>query len=163
LPNRRTAKRAEYLGEDDRPSPWQPRAPGLTERPLFTAALLSGNAGFIAVWLALKTAASWSSWGVDHEGATRLRRISGREVYVNFMLGQALSLAFAASGAKVVTLLERQRLVPALLIMGATVIGTMAFGYWVRRSGRRYLNRVPPLPWPRSSSEGKQQLHPRDP
>lgn len=131
-------------GRLQRPSPWQPKALGLTERPLFTVALLTGNAGFIALWLGLKTAATWKSWGESQEGETRDRVVGGREVYVNFLLGTALSISFGATGAFAARLLKHQRALPALIIMAATLAGTLMLRWWIRRQGRNFLSSIPP-------------------
>lgn len=64
-----------------RPSPWQPVAQGLTERALFTAAILTGNAAFIPVWIGIKTVAQWKTWGEGQAGTKTGRVVSGREVY----------------------------------------------------------------------------------
>lgn len=125
--------------EPSRPSRWHPEALGLIERPLFTAALLTGNGGFIAVWLGLKTVVQLPAWGVNQEGITTGRRVSGREVYVNFMLGTGLSIAFAATGAYATRLLLVHRVTPAALISLATLLGTVAFTLWIRWRGNQTL------------------------
>lgn len=124
-----------------RPSPWQPEAQGLVERPLYTAAILTGNPGFIAVWLALKTASTWTSWGVNQPGSTTGRVVQGREVYVNFVIGTALSVAFAAAGAYSTTLLEANQVTPAFLLLGATALSTVALVVWIHRRGTAFLAR----------------------
>lgn len=125
-----------------RPSPWQPEALGLVERSLFTAAILTGFEAFVAVWIALKTAAQWTSWGVDHEGMRTGRTVTGREVYVNFMLGTGLSVAFAATGAYVTLLLRDDRATPAALLVAITTAATTALALWIRHRGLQFLRRV---------------------
>lgn len=127
-------------GQVSRPSPWQPKAQGIVERALFTPAILTGNASFIAVWLALKVATQWTSWGVTQPGSTvPSRTVSGREVYVNFMLGTGLSIAFAAVGAYIVRLLQSEQVTPAALLAVSLVVATFAFGFWVEREGCKFL------------------------
>jgi hypothetical protein len=122
-----------------RPSPWQPQAQGLVERTLYTAAILTGNGGFIAVWLAVKTAAQWKSWGEDQDGSTRKRTVTGREVYVNFILGAGLSIGFAAVGAYATRLLDANKITPASVLMGLATLAAFALGRWIEWRGERFL------------------------
>jgi hypothetical protein len=124
-----------------RPSPWQPAAIGLTERALFTAAILTGNGGFVAVWLGIKTVGQFKTWGVDQKGTTTGRPVLGRVVYNNFLLGQALSIGFAAAGAYSAILLRAGKLTPALLVVLSTLLGTTILAVWIRHSGRVSLSR----------------------
>ena len=124
-----------------RPSPWQPEAVGLIERTLFTGAILTGNAGFVAVWLGLKTVGQWRSWGEGQESTTTKRIVSGREVYNNFLLGTGLSIGFAATGAYVTKALLAERFTPAALMAAAALLGTVALTAWIRHRGQRFLGR----------------------
>jgi hypothetical protein len=129
-------------GQLERPSPWQPKAQGLVERALFTPAIVTGNGGFIAVWLALKVTAQWKSWGVNQTGSTTGRVVKGREVFVNFILGTGLSIAIAATGAFAIELFDAGRARDAFLLIGATTVACGAFGVWVEYEGRKFLDRV---------------------
>jgi hypothetical protein len=126
-PTMASAWKAIPLDQKTRPSVWQPEAVGLIERALFTAAILTGNPGFVAVWLALKTAGQWTlPWG----GTRR------HEVYRNFLIGTGLSIAAAAAGAYCTLELRDKRLVPAVFILTATAAATLALRFWFNGLGQ---------------------------
>ena len=110
---------------------WQPAAQGLLERTLFTAAILVGQAAFVAVWLVLKTATQWSSLVDAQTGEKR------QAFHTNYVLGTGLSIGFAGVGAYITELLNAERLTPAMLIAAATVAATLWFAAWIKwRIGR---------------------------
>ena len=126
--------RAVGVDPRTRPLKWMPAALGLLERALFTAAILVGQAGFIGVWLGVKTVARYRSWG-DHLAETT--SVSEREIFSVFLLGQGLSIGFAAAGAVGTTLLQTNKVAPAALLAGSTVAGTLAFAGWIMRQRRK--------------------------
>lgn len=56
---------------------------------------------FIGVWLALKVAGQWRQW---NEGQTLDNdiKITGREIFNTFLIGNALSIIYAIVGAKII-------------------------------------------------------------
>jgi hypothetical protein len=71
---------------------WQGDMLGVCERGLYLASLQMGHPEFIAVWLGIKTVATSRRW-------TDEPRLRGRAIYNIFLIGTALSLAYAAVGA----------------------------------------------------------------
>lgn len=93
-----------WKGDNDirfRPDVWQPRVVGVVERVLYTSALLMGKGEFIGLWVAIKAAGQWKRWGEEIEIDGRF--LEGRSLYQNFLIGNALSILYAATGAQLVT------------------------------------------------------------
>jgi len=127
-------RRAVGLGSEPRPSAWQPAAIGLVERTLFTASILAGHAEFIAVWLGIKTVGTFNSWSPERMDELK---VTNREIYSMFLLGQGLSIGFGVAGAYATILLEANRVTPAGLLLGATLLGAAAFTVWICIEARR--------------------------
>ena len=71
-------------GEDLSPTHlWPPVLLGCLESVLYPSAMLLGESGFIGIWLALKVAGQWRTWGKD------------RRHFVLFLIGNALIVSFA--------------------------------------------------------------------
>ena len=84
-----------------RPGAFLPRVVGLVERGIYLGSIQFGQPQFIGVWLALKVAGQWKRWGepLEYEGKT----IDGRVFYNIFLIGNGLSVAYAAVASKIVS------------------------------------------------------------
>jgi hypothetical protein len=84
-----------------------------------------GSPEFIGVWLALKVAGQWKnwteSWSIEVDGRTI--QVVGREVFNIFLLGNALSVGFAAIGAKLIDWLSACAWPEAFAGGGSALIG----------------------------------------
>ncbi len=67
---------------------------GLTERVLFTTALLAHQPQFIGLWLTLKFAGRWQEWKPEEPGGWGRVNI--------FLVGNALSILFSFAGAAII-------------------------------------------------------------
>ncbi len=115
------------------PDAWRPKGVGVLERLLITSAVGLGHSSFIAVWLALKAAASWSQWKQP-------------PVFHVFLIGNGLSIAFAVGGA--VIAFPKRLSVPGLPlnspnawlvpVAAATLLPafTLIFYGWMKRNWR---------------------------
>lgn len=77
--------------------PWIPFVVGVVERVLVTTLVgwnVSGAAGFIGAWIAVKSAGGWQSWS---KGTTY-----GRAILFIGLLGSALSILFAIAGGLII-------------------------------------------------------------
>lgn len=120
--------------EEIRPQYWLPRILGCVERALYVASFQLGKPEFIGVWLALKVAGGWKRWTEDKEHKGRI--ITGRAVYNIFLIGNALSIAYAAVGAKLVEWCSKQEW---LFVIGGPVclfLATLALFCWSGRYRR---------------------------
>jgi hypothetical protein len=75
---------------DGKRVPWIPLAIGLMERSIVASIVawdISGGAGFISTWIAIKTAGGWQSWS---KGTTH-----GRAKLFAGLLGSLVSMGFA--------------------------------------------------------------------
>ena len=70
---------------------WQGDLVGIVERSLYVTALILGRLEFVAVWLTLKTIARSPRW-------TEEAAIKGRGLFNVFLVGNGLSIVFAAIG-----------------------------------------------------------------
>ena len=77
--------------KDVRPSKWVRIWQGATERAIYTSAILLGQPEGIAVWLAFKAAARWTSERTDIHS-------TGGAIY---LIGTALALAFGIFGGMI--------------------------------------------------------------
>ena len=104
-------RRNNRLGDQSDTGGFMSRLVGITERILYTTALLAGKSGFIAVWLTLKFADRWQEWRrldrqdgaisvQPNEAAGRFPPGWGRANI--FFVGNALSLIFAFVGAVII-------------------------------------------------------------
>jgi hypothetical protein len=117
--------------------PW---AIGLVERPLFLAALLTGNAEFVGIWFALKVIGGWKEWTEgkplypEVEGSPR---IPGRSLVNSFSTNAGLSLLFAAATAQAVLLC----LNGVHLLAGAVLFSPFVLWYWIWSKSEDYICR----------------------
>ncbi len=117
--------------ESIRPQSWQPRILGCVERTLYAASFQLGKSEFIAVWLALKVAGQWKRWGEDQKYGGRI--IAGRAVYNIFLIGSALSIGYAVTGAKLVEWCLRREWLLVIGIPISLLLATLVLWYWVGR------------------------------
>jgi hypothetical protein len=76
---------------------WIPLLVGVFERAIITTLVgwqVSGTAGFIGAWVAVKSAGGWSTWS---KGTTY-----GRAVFFTGLLGSAMSILFAVVGGLII-------------------------------------------------------------
>jgi hypothetical protein len=76
---------------------WIPLAVGVLERAIITTLVgwnVSGSAGFIGGWIAVKSAGGWASWS---KGTTY-----GRSILFVGLLGNAVSILFALAGGLII-------------------------------------------------------------
>ena len=77
--------------------PWIPLTVGVLERAIITTLVgwnVSGSAGFMGAWVAVKSAGGWASWS---KGTTY-----GRSILFVGLLGNAVSILFAVAGGLIV-------------------------------------------------------------
>ena len=107
---------------------WHSMILGTTEIILYVAALKTGNAQFIAVWLGLKTVIKWRHWESDiaipHENGAPTW-VLGRNAYNLFLLGNALVLLFAAVGWKLIYFASIPAWPKAIAILLALLFGSI--------------------------------------
>jgi hypothetical protein len=114
-----------------RPASWQPSILGCVERALYVAFFQLGKPEFISVWLAMKIAGHWKGWSEDREYEGGV--ITGRMVYNIFLIGSALSIGYAVTGAKLVEWCLRQEWSLAIGVPVSLLLATSVLGYWVGR------------------------------
>ena len=78
---------------------WQPPIVGIIERTLYISSLLSGYAQFIGFWIALKVAIPYFFWEKKDTRA--------RVAYMNCIIGNGLSVLYAAVGFKCIKWLNQ--------------------------------------------------------
>jgi hypothetical protein len=107
-----------------RPGPYLPKLVGIVERVLFVASLQLGKAEFIGVWFVLKVAGQWKRWteGADVDGD----KVDARVFYNVFLIGSAVSLAYAVVGAELIELIDSKRWFSAVALPAALIMGTFA-------------------------------------
>jgi hypothetical protein len=94
---------------------WIPILVGVFERLIITTFIIfsvSGTAGFIGAWIALKSAGGWATWS---KGTTY-----GRSVFFIGLLGSAMSVSLAILGGFIATAVD-------LPIVVTSVAGSTAF------------------------------------
>ena len=120
-----------------RPFPWQPQAVGMAERVLYTVAVFVGQPLFAGAWLAFKGVSQWNAWGEPPCSRKTGRPLGKQQMFMNFLLGSAISVAFGVGGGYVAQLLHEKRLTPALLIAGATAAASVALSVWIKWEGEK--------------------------
>ncbi|HHT9132126.1 MAG TPA: hypothetical protein ACFYED_06540 [Candidatus Tripitaka californicus] len=114
-----------------RPESHLPRILGCVERALYTASFQLDKSEFIGVWLALKVAGQWKRWGEDMEYGGR--KIIGRTFYNIFLIGNALSIAYAIVSAKVIGWCLQREWSLAIGVPTSLLLATLVLLYWVGR------------------------------
>jgi len=117
--------------EGIRPDSWQPNILGCVERALYTVSFQLGKPEFIGVWLVLKVAAQWKRWGEDKEYGGHI--IAGRAIYNIFLIGNALSIGYAVTGAKLIEWCLGRDCLPAISVPISLLLATLVLWYWVGR------------------------------
>ena len=108
---------------------WRAGVVGLVERALYTTAFLLGSPEFIAIWLALKVAGQWERWKADWSSKARASELkdkkdTARAMYSGYLLGNALSIAYAIAGALFISNGIKCHWAPALLPAASLLIAT---------------------------------------
>jgi len=99
-----TGKAIGEFKEGDEYYRWTAGIVGVTERFLYTSAILFNKIEFIGVWFLLKVASKWRRWGDKDVGDTN----EGKKVYrerANFnsyLTNTGLSLAYGVMGGKII-------------------------------------------------------------
>lgn len=114
--------------ETVRPASWQSRIIGCVERTLYVAAFHVNQAEFIAVWLAVKVAVQWKRWEEGREYGERT--IAGRAIYNIFLIGSALSVAYALVGAKLVEWVSERQWVTVVAVPLLLLLATLCLFRW---------------------------------
>ena len=113
----------KYRTDTDAPAEriwWIPLLIGVFERAIITTLVafpISGAAGFIGAWVAVKSAGGWAVW---NKGTTY-----GRAVLFAGLLGSAMSIIFGLSGGIIITALNSTTIVGTTPVM-VSDIGTIA-------------------------------------
>lgn len=121
-----------------RPRHWQSKALGIVERTLYVVSLQIGQPEFIGVWLVLKVAGQWrrwtEQWELDLGGGTKVT-VVGREVFNVFLLGNAVSIAYAVVGTKLIEFLIKRDWFLALAVSVALLIGSVLLLWYTKSQG----------------------------
>jgi len=113
-------------------NPWSSGMVGCLERLVYTLSLQNGNQAFIGVWLAIKAAGKWKAW----EGADKVVG-EGRYIYQTFLIGNLLSILFAATGFQVSQSIAEGRILQALAIMILLCVGAVIYRVWAGRHAKQ--------------------------
>lgn len=135
------------VGVRSRPFPWQPQAVGMAERVLYTVAVYVDRPLFVGAWLAFKGVSQWNAWGEPPRSRKTGRPLGKQQMFMNFLLGSAVSVAFGAGGGYVAVLLHDRRVTPAVLIAGATVGASVVLSVWIRLKSGLLPKRTSHWPW----------------
>ena len=122
------------------PNFWQTATIGVIERGLYVASLQIGRPEFIGLWLGIKTVAQSKTW-TDHGS------VPGRAIYNNFLVGNGLSILYAAIGAGIIywTVGPSWERNPSLVLITAVVpiLLSIPLGIWLRCILKRTRNHSP--------------------
>jgi len=125
-------KAVGWRGTEDRairPDAWQPETVGILERLLYVAALQFAHAEFVGLWLAIKTAGQWKRWNEETQIPGR-HSISGRSVYQNFLIGNAVSILYSFVGFKLIDWISKQQWLLSYLVAASVLLLTGIL--WIR-------------------------------
>jgi hypothetical protein len=113
-----------------RPFPRHSFLVGVLERFLYVTALLARQPEFIGVWLLLKVVGQWKRWagGPEHAGAA----VPGPAAFNVFLIGNGLSVGFAAAGWKITQWLRDGRTNDAIILVIAFLALAAVFGLLAR-------------------------------
>ena len=104
-----------------RPHAWTAKTVGLVERGLYVACLQLDKPEFIGIWLGIKVAGSWKSWTHGIKIDTD-RTVEGRTVFAIFLVGNAMSVAYAVFGWKAIEWPVEQTVIVGIALLLATII-----------------------------------------
>lgn len=140
---------------------WRSGVVGVAERALYTTSWLLAVPQFIAIWLALKVAGQWDRWKSDWASKARqvdqkAARDTARAMYAGYLLGNALSIAFAVAGALLVQELLRLRWLSALAIAVVLPLA-VALLYLYIRAQTTSTQPPPPAPAPKPALRRKKR------
>lgn len=106
------------------PEYWQPIAIGWVERVLYVTSFQLGKPEFIGIWLTLKIAAQWHRWHEENDG---------RAIFNNFLIGNALSILYAATGDKLIAWCLSSKWELAIGVPISLLLATLLFWWWLKR------------------------------
>ncbi len=103
---------------------WKTRIQGSVEQVLYTSSVLIGQPLFVAVWLGVKTAGQWQAWtGFRDQHAFFDKYLSP------YLIGNALSVIVAVTGAKIIDWLATGHIF-AWLAPAAVGFGILSLYLW---------------------------------
>ena len=99
---------------------WQALVIGTVERTLFLSSLIAGHGELIGLWVGLKLGMQYKRWTENNSGE------KGRTLFMNNLIGNGLSILYAAVGYGIIEWWKTNRIefalgVPAILIIGTLV------------------------------------------
>ena len=120
---------------------WTASMVGVTERLLYTSAILFSKLEFIGIWFLLKVASQWRRWGEkdktiktenanDEKGAYR-----ERANFNSFLINTGLSLAYGVLGGEIIIWLKNNDVITSiafglgLMLLNAIFIGIAYIKY----------------------------------
>lgn len=109
------------------PEYWQPIAIGWVERVLYVTSIQLAKPEFIGIWLTLKIAAQWHRWS---------RRKDGRAIFNIFLIGNALSILYAVTGAKLIEWSSSSEWEFIIGVPISLLLATLLFWWWLNRMRR---------------------------
>ncbi|MEW5807505.1 MAG: hypothetical protein AB1756_09200 [Acidobacteriota bacterium] len=108
-----------------RPRAWHASITGLVERVLYVASLQMGQSAFIGIWLALKTVGNWKRWSHGYPDDKEPPEVTGREFLNIFLIGSALSVAYAIVGFKLILWINNLNFLYAFLFPIILIVCTL--------------------------------------
>jgi hypothetical protein len=113
---------------------WQPPILGIVERTLFLSSLITEHGSLIALWLTLKLGFQYKRWSGEDK-SLRVEHgdevLIGRTLFMNSMIGSALSILYAAVGFGMVKWLKTGQIRFTVIISSSLVVGTIALLFWL--------------------------------
>lgn len=111
---------------------------GIIERSLYTTSVLLGKPEFIGIWLALKVAGGLKDFrdGLETKNneTKKNKKISGRDLFNVFLIGNGFSIAYGLVGALLIEWLQDGLIFQIILLPLILIIGTMIFWSWAKTS-----------------------------
>ena len=105
------------------PHTWQAPIIGIVERSLYLSSLLAGHGEFVGLWVALKIGVQYKRW---------TERDLGRTLFMNNLIGNALSVLYAGAGFGITLWMKSNRVGYAIAVPIALVLGTLSIRLWLR-------------------------------
>ena len=148
---RQLSRPLDHQGRLDRADPGgrlRGGALGMVERALYLATLQMGRPEFIGLWLLINAGSHWKSWAEGTRDKNGPLLLSGRALFKNFLIGNGLSILYAAVAFKAVTWLLAAKYELALAVPIALMLATLALAVWIAR------HHIPPteLPKPKNAN-----------
>lgn len=105
-------------------NPWTAAYVGIIERILYVASLQLQSAEFIGLWLGIKVAGGWARWSEN------------RKIFQVFLMGNGLSVMYAAVGFKLITWVRACQAPELWAVPSALVTFTILLWAFLRFYGR---------------------------